>query len=490
MIGIYIRQSIEKKDSISLESQANLCKTLADGEFKIYSDSGFSGKNTERPKLKELIADIDKGIIKKVIVYKLDRISRSILDFNNLLELFKKYDVDFVSYSENIDTKSPMGRAMVNIIATFAQLEREQIAERIRANYYARGEQGRFLGGTIPFGFNRIYTVIDNKKAPMLEANEDAKIIIDIFNLYAYSNKSLGDIMRYLNDKGIKSANGKTWDNNKISRILRNVIYCKCDAEIYKYYQAKGVEVTNPIDDFNGLNACFLYGKREANQRRYTNVENHKLTVALHSGIIDSHTFLICQYKLDNNKQIKNSGKSKVTFLSNIKCATCGYSVSVQKNRSNKRYLVCRGRHIGACDGFKSLLADELEEAVAIEINKKLKELSDVKLNTQNDAEANKVKAEIIKIDAEIENLLSKIAEANPIVMKYINDKISELDSRKKQLEIDLQKQTINTFDDLEELFLGTDFNELSFEQKRELVLTLISKIEVNNEKAIIKFKV
>lgn len=74
--------------------------------------------------------------------------------------------------------------------------------------------------------------------------------------------------------------------------------------------------------------------------------------------------------------------------------------------------------------------------------------------------------------------------------MKYINDKISELDSKKKQLEINLQKQTINTFDDLEELFLNTDFNRLSFEQKRELVLTLISKIEVNNEKAIIRFKV
>ena len=118
MIAIYTRQSLEKKDSISLESQANFCLNLInDGEeYKIYSDSGFSGKNIERPQMQQLLTDIKASKISKVLVYKLDRISRSVLDFNRLLELFKEYNVEFNSYSENLDTSSPMGRAMINII--------------------------------------------------------------------------------------------------------------------------------------------------------------------------------------------------------------------------------------------------------------------------------------------------------------------------------------------------------------------------------------
>ena len=495
MIAIYTRQSLEKKDSISLESQLNLCKTLIGvEEYKVYSDSGYSGKNIDRPQMKTLLDDIERGLINKVIVYKLDRISRSILDFNNLLEFFKKYEVEFVSYSENLDTHSPIGRAMINIIATFAQLEREQIAERVKVNYYARGGQGRFLGGIIPYGFNKIYININGKKAPILEANDKRDIIIDIFNKYAYTNMSLGDIQRYLNEKGIKSASGKTWDNSKISRILRNVIYCKADASIYEYYKEKGVNITNDIEDFSGINGCFLYGKREANERRYTNIKNHYLSVALHEGMIDSRTFLKCQYKLDSNKQIKNSGKSKISYISGLlKCGHCGYTVSINKNSVDKRYLVCRGKHIQACNGFESpILADEIESIVDREISKKLKELSDTKLEKQKiDTETNELKIQITKIDEEIESLLNKISEANDTVMKYINDRITKLDEEKSIINKKLQhKKVDNTFDDLKELFINTDFESLNLEKKKEVAGLLIDKIIVKNEEVVIRYKI
>ena len=128
--AIYARQSVDKKDSISIESQIEFCKyELKGGNCKEYTDKGYSGKNTDRPKFQELVRDIKRGLIAKVIVYKLDRISRSILDFANMMELFQQYDVEFVSSTEKFDTSTPMGRAMLNICIVFAQLERENDTE-------------------------------------------------------------------------------------------------------------------------------------------------------------------------------------------------------------------------------------------------------------------------------------------------------------------------------------------------------------------------
>lgn len=123
--AIYGRQSIDKKDSISIESQFEFCRyELKGGEGREYKDKGYSGKNIERPDFQRLLQDIKLGLIKRVIVYKLDRISRSIVDFAKLMELFKQYNVEFVSCTEKFDTSTPMGRAMLNICIVFAQLER------------------------------------------------------------------------------------------------------------------------------------------------------------------------------------------------------------------------------------------------------------------------------------------------------------------------------------------------------------------------------
>ncbi len=121
--AIYARQSVDRKDSISIESQIEFCKyELRGGNFKDYKDKGFSGKNTDRPRFQELMADIKRGLIRRVVVYKLDRISRSILDFATMMELFQQYNVEFVSSTEKFDTSTPMGRAMLNICIVFAQL--------------------------------------------------------------------------------------------------------------------------------------------------------------------------------------------------------------------------------------------------------------------------------------------------------------------------------------------------------------------------------
>ena len=107
---IYARQSVDRKDSISIESQIDFCKyELKGGSCRVFKDKGYSGKNTDRPEFQKLLGEIRKGKVRRVIVYKLDRISRSILDFTTMMELFQEYDVEFVSSTEKFDTSTPMG---------------------------------------------------------------------------------------------------------------------------------------------------------------------------------------------------------------------------------------------------------------------------------------------------------------------------------------------------------------------------------------------
>ena len=115
--AIYARQSVDKKDSISIESQIEFCKyELKGGNCKEYKDKGYSGKNTERPQFQQLMRDIESGLVRKVVVYKLDRISRSILDFAKMMDFFQKYEVEFVSSTEKFDTSTPMGRAIQTLL--------------------------------------------------------------------------------------------------------------------------------------------------------------------------------------------------------------------------------------------------------------------------------------------------------------------------------------------------------------------------------------
>lgn len=118
MIRIYARQSLDKKDSLSISSQIEFCKReIKDGEeYKVYTDKGYSGSNINRPAFEKLLDDVQNNRVSKVIVYRLDRISRSLLDFAKIIELFQKHNVEFISSTEKFDTSTPMGRAMLGII--------------------------------------------------------------------------------------------------------------------------------------------------------------------------------------------------------------------------------------------------------------------------------------------------------------------------------------------------------------------------------------
>ena len=168
--AIYTRKSSEEgleQSFNSLDAQREACESYITSQqhegWSIlpnqYNDGGFSGGNTERPALQQLINDIKKGKIDVVIVYKVDRLSRSLADFVKIIDLFDHHEVSFASITQQFNTSSSMGRLTLNVLLSFAQFEREVTSERIRDKIAASKKRGMWMGGVVPLG----YDVIDKK---------------------------------------------------------------------------------------------------------------------------------------------------------------------------------------------------------------------------------------------------------------------------------------------------------------------------------------
>ncbi len=504
--ALYARQSIEKKDSISVESQLEYCRYETHGEACMeYTDKGFSGKDTNRPGFEKMMNDIRAGKIKRVIVYKLDRISRSILDFANMMEIFQKYHVEFVSSTEKFDTSTPIGRAMLNICIVFAQLERETIQKRVTDAYYARCKRGFYMGGRIPYGYRLTNTVIDNIRTSMYEEiPEESKQLKLIYSMYADTDNSLGDIVRYLNEHRIKNLRGANWNTARISEMLRNPVYVQADIDVYQFFQSQGANIYNPASDFTGYNACYLYKGTVSNSRKQNDLSGKEIVLAPHKGFIPSKTWLACRQRCLNNRQSTKTCKPKNSWLAGkVKCGKCGYALIIRKAKTKwGRYFVCSqsGSCRAGCTGAGcTVYADVLEEYMFDVIRERLSEFSALKETvfgenriaciSGTEKEGMQVmskkhipkKIRLTQIEEEIEELLSKVSGASNVLMKYIDEKVSKLDAERKNLQEEIV--TANTTDTEGRLKQITNhvkiWETLSFEDRQSVVDTLIKVIRI-----------
>lgn len=240
-VVIYARQSLDKEDSFSIEKQIDDCKKRIGSSVptQVFIDRGFSGKNTDRPSFNEMMNEVRADKIKTIFCYRLDRISRSMLDFNLMWKDLQAHDCKFVSCTESfVDTTTPTGEAQVQMVMLFAQLERQTIAFRVKDNYYYRIKQdGRWAGGPAPFGFKNAVT---EDERPTLEVVEnEMEIVRYCFDQYAHSpNISLGQLCHQLREKGYKSRrkNG-AWSSTAISRILQSPVYVIADERLQKFFE-------------------------------------------------------------------------------------------------------------------------------------------------------------------------------------------------------------------------------------------------------------
>lgn len=486
MTLIYARQSVDKKDSISIETQINMCqREVPDGEpSMVFQDRGFSGKSTARPGFMKLMNTVECGEASRVVVYRLDRISRSITDFSGIMSVLEAHKVDFVSANEKFDTSTPVGRAMLYIIMVFAQLERETIAERIKDNYYARGKNGVWLGGPAPLGFDIIRIEQGNKKIPVLFPNADIELVKEIYDAYSQTNISLGTLAKEMREK-----HGGMWNNVKLARILHNPAYVRADADIYRFYEQKKCIVINDTECFIGRNGCSLYGKRDRGSNKYNLTAEHILAIAQHEGVVDSHTFLSCQRKLSSNRQVKNSGKGKHSWLSGlVKCGYCGYGNSIYVYK-NTRYFRCSGKdYRDHCERTATVYVSDIEDAVSVSIEAYVKALPDRYVSSSDsNAELNKLKIELLGIDKAIQNLIASLAESGSSSARYIDEKITELDHRKNLIIDEMNSLQENQFD-AEELNID-GWDEMDMEMRRGIARKLIDKVALYNDHIDIVWK-
>jgi DNA invertase Pin-like site-specific DNA recombinase len=226
--AIYTRKSSEEgleQEFNSLDAQREACEAyiasqrserwleLADR----YDDGGVSGGTLDRPALKRLLSDIEVGQVDVVVVYKIDRLSRALMDFAKLVEVFDRNNVTFVSVTQSFNTTTSMGRLTLNILLSFAQFEREVIGERIRDKVAASRKRGMWMGGVVPLG----YEVRDRKL--IIHAPEAATVRM-IFERFLTVG-SATTLARSLSAEGVRSRRGKLIDKGFLYKLLNNRIY-------------------------------------------------------------------------------------------------------------------------------------------------------------------------------------------------------------------------------------------------------------------------
>ena len=496
-LDCYGRQSVDRKDSISIESQIEFCKyELRGGNFRKYTDKGYSGKNTDRPKFQEMMADIRRGLIKRVVVYKLDRISRSILDFATMMETFQEYNVEFVSSTEKFDTSTPMGRAMLNICIVFAQLERETIQKRVTDAYYSRCQHGFHMSGAAPYGFQLEPTTIEGIRTKMMKPDpETADIAKLMFEMYSQPGISFGDIARYFADEGILIY-GKEMKRGFISQLLRNPIYAQADLDMYEFFKSQGTVVVNEATDFAGTNGCYLYQGRDVQERKNKHLKDQILVLAPSEGLVSSDTWLRCRKKLMANKTFQGGRKAKNTWLAGkVKCGRCGYALMSVGNPTGVQYLRCSKRADSkSCDGCGTLRTREFERFLYGEMVKKLSEFQTLtaKRETVN-PKLTALNMELARVEEEIEKLLNTLTGANAVLLSYANSKIEELDTHRQALtkEIAALSAEIMSPEQIERLSVYLNqWEEIDFEDRRQVADGLISQIRATDEHVSIEWKI
>src|SRR5262245_57093426 len=226
--AIYTRKSTEEgldMEFNSLDAQREACSAYiasqrAEGWVELadqYDDGGFSGGTLERPALKRLLAEIDLGRVDVVVVYKIDRLSRALMDFAKLVEVFDRHGVTFVSVTQSFNTTTSMGRLTLNVLLSFAQFEREVIGERIRDKVAASRKRGMWMGGVVPMGYR-----VQNRK--LVVHKGEAAIIRMIFERFLNVG-SATVLARQLRAENVRSHRGRIIDKGSLYRILRNRVY-------------------------------------------------------------------------------------------------------------------------------------------------------------------------------------------------------------------------------------------------------------------------
>lgn len=340
-IAVYSRKSKFTGKGESIGNQVELCREYirthygneAADNVVVFEDEGFSGGNINRPAFKKMMAQIERGEFKALVVYRLDRVSRNVSDFSGLIESLNRRDIVFVSIREQFDTATPMGRAMMYIASVFAQLERETIAERIRDNMHELAKTGRWLGGNTPTGYcsesvKRVTFDGKTKKACKLKLiPEEADTVKLIFGLFIQTG-SLTHTEAELIQRRIMTKNGNHFTRFSIKAILQNPVYVIADEESYAFFKEKDADLFSSAEEFDGTHGILAYNRTDQEKGKatlYNPVSEWIVSVGKHQGIISGRMWVDVQDNLEQNKlkSFRRPRKNEALLTGLLFCA-CG----------------------------------------------------------------------------------------------------------------------------------------------------------------------
>lgn len=460
-VGLYPRVSgHEQEDNYSIPEQIDRMKKYCESKdwmvYKIYTDSGYTGSNMERPGLQDMIKDCESGKIDMVLVYKLDRLSRSQKDTLFLIEdVFEKHNVGFASMTENFDTSTPHGKFIIGILSVFAQLEREKIKERTMGGKDGRAKEGKWHGGKwIPIG----YDYVDD----MLYPNEyEAMQVREIADLFL-KGTPVRTIERLVTEKGYKHKHGN-WDAKTIRRVLSN----KTNVGMIKHRDTW----------YKGL----------------------------HGPILDKKTFDAIQKLMEHRRTEYGAARPHQSLLGGILyCKNCGARYARQ-SYNGVFYYICYSRS----KKMKKMIKDPtckntnyrmeaLEKAILDEIHKLAidpNRVEEVRETRPVSDVAEKIKAitsEIAKIDTQISKVMDLYA-LGTIDLDVISDKVAALNEQKTALTKERDSMNVPKTDTLttqEVMDIASLMkDDLSLEEQRNIVQSLIYYIEIDEDNIIIHWK-
>ncbi len=525
-IAIYSRKSKFTGKGESIGNQVELCKEYIRLHYEeaavntalVYEDEGFSGGNLNRPAFKQMMDAARDKRFRAIIVYRLDRISRSISDFSGLIEELSRLEVDFVSIREQFDTASPMGRAMMYISSVFSQLERETIAERIRDNMHELAKTGRWLGGTTPTGYasESIQTVTVDGKAKkacrLKRIPEEAEVVKTIYEIYQETD-SLTMTDAELLRRRITTKTGKNYTRFSIKGILQNPVYMIADEDAWTWFREQGVELFSDRAGFDGTHGIMAYNRTDQEKGRttvYNPVQEWIVCVGQHEGIIPGKVWVAVQESLGRNKSKGyRKPRSNEALLTGLLCCTCGSrmypKVTKRKTAEGKPVFtyVCKlkERSQKANCSARNINGNALDEAILVEIKKLdedqnafLAQLEKSKSFYMGNREDYEKRLEALRREKEelarkIEGLVDSLAvvagsTAKETVVSRIeklNEETKALDQRIQELE-GMTSQNVLSDSELDILrdllsMFSNAIDLMTLEQKRAAVRTLVRKV-------------
>lgn len=453
---------------------------------------------------------MEDGQVEKILVYRLDRISRSVHDFTGLCTRLSARGVHFQSVTEGITLdNTPSGTVMAQIMMVFAQFERETIQRRVTDNYFARAKAGMYLGGRPPFGFDKGETLVGGKRTACYVINpQQSALMAAIYARYLQDGETLGSLVRWLNANRYRTARGSSWSTLPLGRLLRNPAFVRADAAVYRYLQGKGAAMNDPIAAYDQRHGCYCYTHlhsvppaQHPTRRKFTDLSGSFITLAPHEGIVDAALWLDVQHKLDRNRALKNSGAGSHSWLSGLmKCKKCGYAITVVNKPAGVRghYINCGGHKRGnaVCPGRSQVITLEMiEHAVETKLLDFLASYRAVQIQSRQrrSAQVNQLEIEIDDREKEIGQLQQNLTHIlEPDVIHIIaaqiheaNERLTALKARREALLYEVKPANLEQYFEA----VLTEWPRYTIEEKKRIAKAAIARVTVDDDTIEILFR-